>query len=224
MAYTLCQGCIAWHVLPVHTGCSHVAGLRYPYSCLACYCCQRHHAGSGRCGAGDEAKVRLNMNNVLKLAAAAAMTSLLLACSSLPTPASNRQTISPLNKDQGNEVVMLAMALMDSDYHFGGSNPESGLDCSGMVSYIYQQALGLKLPHNAAQIAQVGREISLSGLSPGDLVFFNTTGQPFSHVGIYIGDDRFIHAPGQDGKIRIGNLKSGYFEKRLEAARTFLNN
>jgi cell wall-associated NlpC family hydrolase len=162
--------------------------------------------------------------NVLKLALTAALTTLLLACSSVPTPGPDRQTISPLNKNQGNEVVMFAMALMDSGYRFGGSNPESGLDCSGMVSYIYQQALGLKLPHNASQIAQEGREISFSGLSPGDLVFFNTNGQPFSHVGIYIGDDRFIHAPGQDGKIRISSLKSSYFEKRLEAARTFLNN
>jgi cell wall-associated NlpC family hydrolase len=164
------------------------------------------------------------MNSVLKLALAAALTTLLLACSSVPTPAPNWQTTSPLKQEQGNEVVMFAMALMDSGYRFGGSNPESGLDCSGMVSYIYQQALGLKLPHNAAQIAQAGREISLSGLAPGDLVFFNTNGKPFSHVGIYIGDDRFIHAPGQDGKIRISSLKSGYFEKRLEAARTFLNN
>jgi cell wall-associated NlpC family hydrolase len=164
------------------------------------------------------------MKHAYKLVAIAALTALLSACSSGPTPAPERQTTLPSNKSQGNEVVMFAMALMDSGYRFGGSNPESGLDCSGMVSYIYQQALGLKLPHNAAQIAQAGREISLSGLSPGDLVFFNTNGKPFSHVGIYIGDDRFIHAPGQDGKIRISSLKSGYFEKRLEAARTFLSN
>jgi cell wall-associated NlpC family hydrolase len=116
------------------------------------------------------------------------------------------------------------MSLMDSGYRFGGSNPESGLDCSGMVSYIYQQVLGLKLPHNAAKIAQAGREIKLSELSPGDLVFFNTSGQPYSHVGIYIGDDRFIHAPGQDGKIRTSSMKSDYFKKRFEAARTFLDN
>ena len=119
---------------------------------------------------------------------------------------------------------MYAMSLMNSGYKFGGSNPESGLDCSGMVSYIYQQVLGLNLPHNAALIAQAGKEIGLSDISPGDLVFFNTNGQHFSHVGIYIGDDRFIHAPSQDGKISIGSLKSVYFEKRLEAARSFLNN
>jgi cell wall-associated NlpC family hydrolase len=118
---------------------------------------------------------------------------------------------------------MFAMALMDSNYHFGGSNPESGFDCSGMVSYIFQQAIGLKLPHSAAQMAKEGREVGLSRLSPGDLVFFNTNGRSFSHVGIYIGDNRFIHAPGQDGKIKISNLKSVYFQKHLESARTILN-
>jgi len=151
------------------------------------------------------------------------LTVLLVACSSVHTPYSERPTHASLKKEQGNEIVMYALGLMDNGYRFGGKNPENGLDCSGMVSYIYQQAVGLRLPHNAAQIAQAGREISLPGLVPGDLVFFNTTGQPFSHVGIYIGDDRFIHAPGQDGKIKISNLKSGYFEKRLEAARTFFD-
>jgi len=69
---------------------------------------------------------------------------------------------------------MFAMNLMGNGYQFGGSNPESGLDCSGMVSYIYQQVLGLQLPHNAAQIARTGKKISPAELSPGDLVFFNT--------------------------------------------------
>jgi cell wall-associated NlpC family hydrolase len=164
------------------------------------------------------------MTNVLKLMAASILTAnLLAACSIIVPPDSNHQTGSPQAQPQGNEIVMFAMALMDSGYQFGGSNPESGLDCSGMVSYIYQQVMGLKLPHNAAQIAQAGREINTSALTPGDLVFFNTTGKPYSHVGIYIGDGRFIHAPGQDGKIRISSLKSEYFEKRLEAARTLLD-
>lgn len=147
--------------------------------------------------------------------------SLLAACSNFPSSISNHTDTASSKTQQGNEVVMFAMTLMGNGYKFGGTNPESGLDCSGMVSYIYQQALGLKLPHNAAQIAQAGKKISLSELSPGDLVFFNTTGKSFSHVGIYIGDDRFIHAPSQDGAIKISSLKSGYFEKKLEAARTY---
>lgn len=116
---------------------------------------------------------------------------------------------------------MYAMGLMDTDYRFGGSNPESGLDCSGMVSYIYKNALGMRLPHNAYQIAQMGKEIPVASLQPGDLVFFNTLNRPFSHVGIYIGDDRFIHAPSSNGKISISSLKTSYYAKRLEAARSF---
>lgn len=148
-------------------------------------------------------------------------TVLLAACATAPTLPPSQST-APTSAEQGNEIVMFAMNLMGSGYKFGGSNPESGLDCSGMVSYIYQQVLGLQLPHNAAQIARAGKEISPAELSPGDLVFFNTRGRPFSHVGIYIGDDRFIHAPGQDGKIMISSLKTGYFEKKFEAARTFI--
>lgn len=149
-------------------------------------------------------------------------TALLAACATAPTTTPPSPPAAPTSAEQGNEIVLFAMNLMGSGYKFGGSNPESGLDCSGMVSYIYQQVLGLQLPHNAAQIARAGKEISPAELSPGDLVFFNTSGQPYSHVGIYIGDDRFIHAPGQDGKIRIGSLKTGYFEKKFEAARTFI--
>ena len=125
-------------------------------------------------------------------------------------------------RDHASEVVMYAMGLMGVDYHFGGSNPESGLDCSGMVSYIFDQALGMKLPHNAAQIAQLGQNIPLTDLQPGDLVFFNTQNRPYSHVGIYIGDGRFVHAPSSaSGKIMISSLKSSYYARHLEAARTF---
>jgi len=122
-----------------------------------------------------------------------------------------------------NDVVMYAFGLISVDYRFGGANPESGLDCSGMVSYIYRHSLGLKLPHNAAQIARLGKEIGSTDLRPGDLVFFNTMDRPYSHVGIYIGDDRFIHAPRTNGKIEIASLKNRYFAQRFEAARTFFN-
>lgn len=118
---------------------------------------------------------------------------------------------------------MYALGLMDVDYRFGGKNPAQGLDCSGMVSYIYRQAAGIDLPHNASKIAGIGKAIEPAGLAPGDLVFFNTTGKKFSHVGIYVGDQRFIHAPSSNGKIKISSLKSGYYAKRLEAARTMFD-
>ena len=148
---------------------------------------------------------------------------LVAACSSispLPEPASQPKHI-PRDLEKGREVVLYSMGLIGIDYRFGGKNPESGLDCSGMVSYIYEKALGIKLPHHAAQIARLGQEIEMTQIAPGDLVFFNTQNRPFSHVGIYIGDDRFIHAPNSNGKIRISNLKSGYYAQHLQAIRAF---
>jgi cell wall-associated NlpC family hydrolase len=147
---------------------------------------------------------------------------LLASCAGLP-PTTQTQPATLLARAQSREVVMYALGLIGADYRFGGRNPEAGLDCSGMVSYIYEQAVGLKLPHNAALIARLGREIEVSALQPGDLVFFNTLDRPFSHVGIYVGDGRFVHAPARDGKVKISSLKSGYYAKRLEAARSFFD-
>lgn len=152
------------------------------------------------------------------------LATLLAGCGGAPVIAPQQQAaVSPQNREQASEVVMYALGLMDIDYRFGGKNPEGGLDCSGMVSYIYRNALGIELPPNAARIAQIGREIETASLAPGDLVFFNTTGKRFSHVGIYLGEDRFIHAPSSNGKIKISNLKSGYYAKRLDAARTLFD-
>lgn len=123
----------------------------------------------------------------------------------------------------GNEVVLYALGLIDTGYRFGGKNPEAGLDCSGMVSYIYQQALGLGIKGSAADIARRGKSVNRSELRPGDLVFFNTRNATFSHVGIYIGDERFVHAPATNGRVRIDRLNDRYYAQRYEAARTFLD-
>lgn len=150
---------------------------------------------------------------------------MLAACGTTPhSPIKHSATAKPViyqDKANSQEVVLYAMGLMDTDYRFGGNNPESGLDCSGMVSYIYQNALGMRLPHNAYQIAQLGIDIPLTAIQPGDLLFFNTLNKPYSHVGIYIGDDRFIHAPSSNGKISISSIKTSYYSKRLEGARSF---
>lgn len=155
----------------------------------------------------------------LKRIAAPCLLALLVACSSAP-PQRDSAQYAPQSREHANEVVIYALGLMDIDYRFGGKNPESGLDCSGMVSYIYRNALGVELPAGAARIAQIGRKIEPAQLAPGDLVFFNTTGQPFSHVGIYLGDNRFIHAPSSNGKIKVSSLKAAYYANRLDAART----
>ncbi|MBJ7264427.1 MAG: C40 family peptidase [Burkholderiaceae bacterium] len=104
-------------------------------------------------------------------------------------------------------------------YRFGGSSPEEGFDCSGLVSYAVSQALGLRLPRSAAEIANFGQTIGRSELVAGDLVFFNTMGRKYSHVGIYLGDDRFVHSPSAGGVVRIENLTMAYWNKRYNGAR-----
>jgi cell wall-associated NlpC family hydrolase len=120
------------------------------------------------------------------------------------------------------EVVFSALSLIDTGYKFGGSNPEAGLDCSGLVVLVYKMAAGMSLPHNAAQIARNAQEVSLRELKAGDLIFFNTLGRPFSHVGIYLGDDKFIHAPNSRGRVRVESIRTGYFARRIDGARTLL--
>jgi cell wall-associated NlpC family hydrolase len=128
----------------------------------------------------------------------------------------------PQSSERANEVVVFALGLVESGYRFGGKNPEAGLDCSGMVSYVFERAAGLRLGGSAADIARRGRPVALGALQPGDLVFFNTLNRPRSHVGIYIGDGRFIHAPSGQGRVRTDSLTQGWFASRFEEARTYL--
>lgn len=152
---------------------------------------------------------------------------LIAACSSPPRyetvvtatiPQASRQSTL-----QGSEVVLFALALIDTGYRFGGKNPDAGLDCSGMVSYIYEQALGVGVRGSAADIARRGKAIPRGELRPGDLVFFNTRNVGVSHVGIYIGDERFVHAPSTNGRVRIDRLSDRYYAQRYEAARALLD-
>ena len=157
-----------------------------------------------------------------------ALSALLLAACGSPGPRSSAstETIAQASRpvsEMGNEVVMYAMGLIDTGYRFGGKNPDAGLDCSGMVSYIYGQAAGLRVQGSAADIARNGKPIDRAELRPGDLVFFNTLNRSFSHVGIYIGETRFIHAPSTNGRVRIDRLSDSYYAQRFQAARTFFD-
>lgn len=152
------------------------------------------------------------------------------ACSSLPSGSRSARPSSTVAMDyfvlqdesHAQEMVLYALGLLDTGYRFGGRNPEAGLDCSGMVSYIVEQVSGRRLPHNAAQIADRTRPIEVDALRPGDLVFFNTMKRRHSHMGIYIGGGRFVHAPSSRGKVRIERLDSRYFAPRIDGARTLL--
>lgn len=125
--------------------------------------------------------------------------------------------------ERGNEVALFALGLIDTGYRFGGKNPQAGLDCSGMVSYIYRQGAGLKVSGSAADIARKGRPVERGSLRPGDLVFFNTRNASFSHVGVYIGENRFVHAPSGSGRVRIDQMNASYYAQRFEAARSYFD-
>ena len=146
---------------------------------------------------------------------------LLAGCGQLPS-SSPPAVVYPAS-EKGQDIVLYALGLIDTGYRYGGKNPEAGLDCSGMVSHVFLQAAGVKLSGSAADIAKGGRPIAIAQLRPGDLVFFNTRSKPYSHVGIYIGGGRFVHAPNTKGKVRAESLQHGYFAARLEAARSYFN-
>ena len=118
------------------------------------------------------------------------------------------------------EIVVKAIALVGTEYRWGGSHPNSGLDCSGLVTYVVEQTSRRSLPHHAATIALMTRPIKLKELAPGDLVFFNTMKRRHSHMGVYIGNNRFVHAPAPGQKVRIDSLKTRYYIEHLDGVHT----
>jgi len=112
-----------------------------------------------------------------------------------------------------------ALNYLGIRYRWGGSDPETGFDCSGLVAYAAEQSLGLKLPRSTADIALVGAPVARGELQAGDLVFFNTLGRRYSHVGIYLGDQRFVHAPSSGGVVRVERMDVRYWAKRYSGAR-----
>jgi cell wall-associated NlpC family hydrolase len=117
------------------------------------------------------------------------------------------------------DILFHALMAAGVDYRRGGRSYQSGFDCSGLVAHVFQQAYGLALPHNSKAQSEWGEAVDRSDLRPGDLVFFNTLGAPFSHVGIYIGEGRFIHAPKEGAVVRTEVLQARYWSQRYDGAR-----
>ena len=117
------------------------------------------------------------------------------------------------------ELALQALGFLGIRYKFGGSSPATGFDCSGLVRYVAGQALGLVLPRDARGLSELGSKVSTAELQPGDLVFFNTMRKPYSHVGIYVGDRRFIHAPASGGAVELVSLNEHYWAARFSGAR-----
>jgi hypothetical protein len=126
-----------------------------------------------------------------------------------------------VHRDRAAEMVVAALNFLDRPYKWGGSSAGEGFDCSGFTRYMFQTSLGWLLPRRAAEQAhQQGLiDVPQSDLKPGDLVFFNTLRRAFSHVGIYVGDGRFIHAPRTGAEVRLENMRAAYWARRFDGAR-----
>jgi len=169
----------------------------------------------------------------LLLAMAAAFT-----FSAHATPASSSDEIDRLIADRGlltkidhvrhnvsqkaSELVVNAMGFLGVPYKWGGTDADTGFDCSGFVVSVYQQSIGLLLPRKSEQQAAATQKIDQTDLQPGDLVFFNTMRRTFSHVGIYVGNGKFIHAPKAGAEVRVESMGGSYWQRRFNGARRVL--
>lgn len=165
----------------------------------------------------------------------ATFAAFLFAATAHATPAGANDDLDQLLADKGllaridqlrhsvsataSELVVTAMGFLGVPYRRGGNTVESGFDCSGFVKAMFEQTVGLILPRRAEQQAAATQKIERADLRPGDLVFFNTMRHAFSHVGIYIGEGKFIHSPKPGAEVRVENMKVSYWNRRFDGAR-----
>ena len=130
-----------------------------------------------------------------------------------------RQNVS----NSASELVLTAMGYLGVPYRRGGNSADSGFDCSGFVKAMYENTVGLVLPRRADQQAAATSKIEKNDLQPGDLVFFNTMKHAFSHVGIYVGEGKFIHSPKPGAQVRVEDMGASYWQRRFDGARRVLS-
>jgi cell wall-associated NlpC family hydrolase len=149
---------------------------------------------------------------------------LLVACSTpAPYQANSVVPVTSAKASTRNDVALYAMSLLDTRYAWGGRGPAMGFDCSGLVTHVYQEAAGMKLRGSSADLGRLSRPVDTAHLQAGDLVFFNTLGARHSHVGVYVGDGRFVHASNERTGVRIDHLNNRYYAKRFEGGQTLLD-
>ena len=139
----------------------------------------------------------------------------LTACSS-PAP---RTSAGISGNAARSDLTGYAESLLGVPYRYGGNDPDSGFDCSGFVTHVYRHTLGIELPRSSTDMSHRGHAIGRAALRAGDLVFFNTQHHKFSHVGIYLGDNHFIHSPSSGGNVRIDDLNNSYWRRNYNGAR-----
>ena len=131
--------------------------------------------------------------------------------------------VAPADPAKANAVLMRAISLVGTPYRYGGNTPEGGFDCSGLVNYVYRDMLDLRLPRTSRELyAYQGPKIDAGRLAPGDLVFFGSGGG-VSHVGIYVGEGRFVHAPSTGGTVRLDHLDGQYWRRNYTGSRRVLH-
>ncbi|WP_153108843.1 C40 family peptidase [Propionivibrio limicola] len=124
--------------------------------------------------------------------------------------------------NSAQDLVLKGLELVGIGYRFGGTNPDTGLDCSGFVQIVFKDAIGKLLPRTAREQSEIGVAIDAKELKPGDLVFFNTMRRAFSHVGIYLGNNQFLHAPRTGSQVRVDDMSKSYWVQRYNGARRVL--
>lgn len=143
-------------------------------------------------------------------------------------PANAAETLRPLEAplsfverytNATQDVILEGLKLVGVRYKMGGNSAEAGLDCSSFVQTVFKESIGAYLPRTAREQSQLGEQVDISQLKPGDLVFFNTMRRNFSHVGIYVGDNKFIHSPRSGSEIRVEDMGLAYWSRRFNGAR-----
>ena len=164
----------------------------------------------------------------MKLVVLAAVFSLLAGCA---TPPGNRmaaprakvvlteRAFDEISTARTRELAFHALSHIGVPYRYGGTSPDMGFDCSGLVQYVYSRGAGVALPRDTQALSAVGAPVPTDALEPGDLVFFDTMRRPYSHVGIYLGDQRFIHAPTTGGHVELVDMRARYWQTRYNGAR-----
>lgn len=124
--------------------------------------------------------------------------------------------------DRLQNLLIHAISMIGVNYKYGGNSAQSGFDCSGFVRHVFAESLALELPRSSYAMGKLGVSVKSEDLQPGDLVFYKTLNRAFSHVGIYLGEGRFVHAPSRGKRVEIVNMSDGYWKKRFNGARRLL--
>ena len=157
-----------------------------------------------------------------RICAIATIVAAMSGCAVTPEPAADIESRLPAAVAPdviSSEIALLALGQLGVPYRYGGASPQQGFDCSGLVTYVYREATGTKLPRTTEELAGEGTHVERDELHPGDLVFYDTLGRRFSHVGIYLGEGKFVHSPSRNGVVRVEDMRVSYWRERYTGAR-----